>query len=829
MSEERFRIALGGKAVTVFEQDLDLRYTWIYPPEVHGYSVGHTDEELLPNEEGRRLARIKRGVIRTGHGAREEVRVHTRIGLRWYDLIVEPRRDEAGAIVGIAGTALDITQRKLAEERADAERDLLRQVLDQLPVGVILVDADAQLVLRNAGVARITQRPEGNGGAIEQWSGRTFYRGDGTAYTATEWPLTRALRSGEVVTAEEMTFDRDDGVRATLRASAAPILDSRGGRVAAVAVFDDVTERSRAEQFAAFLSRASEVLASSLEYRTTLAAVAELVVPRIADWCAVDLLGEDGSLKRLAVSHVDPAKVRSALEVADRYPTDMAPAHGTAQIVRTGRPELVAEITDEMLRGAARDAEHLEILRELGLRSYIGVPLVARGRTLGVISLISAESGRVYTEGDLAQAMELARRAATAVDNARLYQSARDELAERRRVEAELRTSEERFRAAFEQSPIAKQIFAPDGRCIAANPAWAELWQSLPDGYVGYNILEDPQLEARGVMGRIRRAFAGEVVHIDPIVYDPAEIGKPGRARYVQASLSPVRSAAGAVTEVVLVLADVTEKVEAEAALRASEERLRTATRAGRIGVWEWDMVTGRVIWSPEVHEIHRIGPGEFGGTAAAWEQLVHPEDRVRVKRAMEAALARNEDYALEFRGIAGDGEVQWLWTRATVHRDGSGKAVRMVGATLDITERKRAEHDLRESELRHRLVNRATNDVIWDWDLLTDRVQWNEAITALGWTSGELGGAVEAWYDRIHPEDRERVAQGVRSAIDSGGETWVDEYRFRRKDGTYATFLHRGFIARSPGGHPHRMIGSMLDLTQRRSAEEALAEAYSG
>ena len=312
-------------------------------------------------------------------------------------------------------------------------------------------------------------------------------------------------------------------------------------------------------------------------------------------------------------------------------------------------------------------------------------------------------------------------------------------------------------------------------------------------------------------------------------MYDPAEIGKPGRARYVQASLSPVRSAAGAVTEVVLVLADVTEKVEAEAALRASEERLRTATRAGRIGVWEWDMVTGRVIWSPEVHEIHRIGPGEFGGTAAAWEQLVHPEDRVRVKRAMEAALARNEDYALEFRGIAGDGEVQWLWTRATVHRDGSGKAVRMVGATLDITERKRAEHDLRESELRHRLVNRATNDVIWDWDLLTDRVQWNEAITALGWTSGELGGAVEAWYDRIHPEDRERVAQGVRSAIDSGGETWVDEYRFRRKDGTYATFLHRGFIARSPGGHPHRMIGSMLDLTQRRSAEEALAEAYSG
>ncbi|MDQ3942789.1 MAG: SpoIIE family protein phosphatase, partial [Actinomycetota bacterium] len=188
-----------------------------------------------------------------------------------------------------------------------------------------------------------------------------------------------------------------------------------------ISVIEDITERKRVEQAQRFLAEAGASLSSSLDYRTTLACVARLAVPYLADWCVVDILEEDGSLDRLAVAHQDPEKVALVHELRERYPPDPDAPRGVAQALRTGRPEFVPEIPESLLDEAAQDAEHREILRGLGLKSYMIVPLVARGRTLGAISLVSAESGRRYRQADLELAEELARRAALAVDNARLY------------------------------------------------------------------------------------------------------------------------------------------------------------------------------------------------------------------------------------------------------------------------------------------------------------------------------------------------------------------------------------------------------------------------
>jgi GAF domain-containing protein len=132
-----------------------------------------------------------------------------------------------------------------------------------------------------------------------------------------------------------------------------------------------------------FLAEASEVLASSLDYRATLASVARLAVPTLADWCAVDVLGEDGSLERLAVEHQDPEKIRLAHELEERYPADPDAPRGVHQVLRTGEPEMMSEIPEELLDQAARDEEHREMIKELGLKSYIVVPLMARGKALG--------------------------------------------------------------------------------------------------------------------------------------------------------------------------------------------------------------------------------------------------------------------------------------------------------------------------------------------------------------------------------------------------------------------------------------------------------------
>ncbi len=189
-----------------------------------------------------------------------------------------------------------------------------------------------------------------------------------------------------------------------------------------------VRARAEAEESARqlqFLADASAELAGSLDYRSTLAKVADLVVPGLADWCAVDVL-ERGELTTLAVAHADPEKVAWAWELQRRYPPDRDAPTGARNVVRTGQSELYESITDEMLAAGARDEEHLRLARELHLRSAIVVPLRVHDRTFGAITLIRAETARRYGPADLAMAEDLGRRAATAIENAQLHSATSD-------------------------------------------------------------------------------------------------------------------------------------------------------------------------------------------------------------------------------------------------------------------------------------------------------------------------------------------------------------------------------------------------------------------
>jgi signal transduction histidine kinase/PAS domain-containing protein len=179
----------------------------------------------------------------------------------------------------------------------------------------------------------------------------------------------------------------------------------------------DVTSRKQAEESAHYLAEASALLATSLDYEKTLTELAHLIVPHFADWCAVSILDGDEP-RQLAVAHVDPEKVKWAHEINRRYPPDHNAKTGVANVIRTGKPELYPEIPDELLVAGAIDEEHLRLSRELGLRSAMVVPLSTQERTLGAITIVSAESGRRYGQRDLDFAMELARRAALAIDNA---------------------------------------------------------------------------------------------------------------------------------------------------------------------------------------------------------------------------------------------------------------------------------------------------------------------------------------------------------------------------------------------------------------------------
>jgi PAS domain S-box-containing protein len=174
-----------------------------------------------------------------------------------------------------------------------------------------------------------------------------------------------------------------------------------------------------------FLAEASELLASSLDYNRTLRRLAHLCVPRLADWCAIDMLGADGEIERLAVAHQDPDKVKWAYELQERYPPDPNAPRGVSAVLRSGEPDFLPTIPRELLDEAIGDDDELRrIVDELGLTSSIAVPLIARGRTLGALSLIAAETHPPFRQADFELAIELARRAAVAVDNARLFREA---------------------------------------------------------------------------------------------------------------------------------------------------------------------------------------------------------------------------------------------------------------------------------------------------------------------------------------------------------------------------------------------------------------------
>ena len=177
----------------------------------------------------------------------------------------------------------------------------------------------------------------------------------------------------------------------------------------------------RANRQAAFLAEASSALGSSLDYEATLRTVAELAVPHIADWCAVDIVDEQGRVQRLAAAHVDPARAAMARTLRDRYPDDPDARGGVQHVIRTATPVLYPTITDAMLVASARDPEHLRAMRELAIRSVIMVPLVAHGRTFGALTFVNAESGREYTDADFRFAQDVADRSALAVENARAY------------------------------------------------------------------------------------------------------------------------------------------------------------------------------------------------------------------------------------------------------------------------------------------------------------------------------------------------------------------------------------------------------------------------
>ncbi|MDX6678658.1 MAG: hypothetical protein QOE31_2710 [Solirubrobacteraceae bacterium] len=244
---------------------------------------------------------------------------------------------------------------------------------------------------------------------------------DGSPLRMDELPGRQVLAGREPVPLVTRTVNRATGEEAWRLTKASGVHDRDGNVTLVVNVIEDITDVKRTEMSQRLLARAGELLGASLDPESTLQRLAELAVPQLADWCTVSLPDGHGGIRAAAVAHVDPQKVAFARRIGERYPARADAPSGVSATIRDGVSQVVNEIGDELLLAAAQDDEHLELLRGVGLRAGLTVPISAAGRNLGALSLISAESGRRFSAADVELAEELARRAGTAIENARLY------------------------------------------------------------------------------------------------------------------------------------------------------------------------------------------------------------------------------------------------------------------------------------------------------------------------------------------------------------------------------------------------------------------------
>jgi PAS domain S-box-containing protein len=338
-----------------------------------------------------------------------------------------PIRDAQGRVVGSVLVFRDISGARSAQVALRESEGRFRQLADAMPQIVWTARPDGNIDYQNRQWREFTGLPETAGNA--GWS--QILHPDDARPAGERWAA--CVRTGARFEMEIRLMDRRQKAYRWHLIRTVAVLDDAGKVLRWFGTSTDIHEQKRAEESSRYLAESSAALASVVDYESTLQKVANLAVPYFADWSAVDVANEDGSLRRLAVAHQDAAKVRLVQQLMQLYPPDPDAPGGAVGVLRSGKPEIIGEITDDLLVQGAKDEEHLRLIRSLGLQSYICVPLVVSGNPLGVLTFATAESGRRYTDADLAVAMDLAQRAAVAVENTQLYQALRE--ADRRKDE----------------------------------------------------------------------------------------------------------------------------------------------------------------------------------------------------------------------------------------------------------------------------------------------------------------------------------------------------------------------------------------------------------
>ncbi|HKB81541.1 MAG TPA: PAS domain S-box protein, partial [Thermoanaerobaculia bacterium] len=385
----------------------------------------------------------------------------------------------------------------------------------------------------------------------------------------------------------------------------------------------------------------------------------------------------------------------------------------------------------------------------------------------------------------------------------------------------DLRESKERYQRLFDQAEEIIFTLSNDGLITSINPAFERTLGWKRGEWIGRPYIDLVPYDEREQAAAIFESLDGTGSLSMSRVFCVAKNGDR-----IAFELSAVDQMANGMRIGFQGIArDVTQRERAEEKLRRSERQLAEAQRAAGMGSWEHDLIAGTTSWSDELFRILGV---PATGDPLPWSvfvELVREDDWKTLEEA-ERILLSNGEHEWEMRMRTRAGEEKTVWCSGSIVSNPAHGILRVIGTLQDISERKQAEQRLEQSEERFRLVTLATSDAIWDTDLPNNRSWLSEGFQQFGYPAGWIEKSFEWWEERVHPAERERTRAGLDEAIAAGQVSWSAEYQFRRADGTYAYILDRVHIVRDASKQVVRLIGALMDLTERKQLEEQLEQA---
>ncbi|MDX9850110.1 MAG: PAS domain S-box protein [Anaerolineaceae bacterium] len=506
--------------------------------------------------------------------------------------------------------ALVIDHRRVKSSLVTSQGELA-VILEGISEGITVQVAGGKLVYANDIAARLLgykDRKELLSVPIgEVLSGIEIYSENGEIMPTDQFQGRRVLQGEDKVSGINRILNNKTGIEQWWLVNSAAIIDTFKQERMAVNIFQDITAIKQKESDQKFLAAFSDLMARSVTYEQVLKNVADMAIQHLADWCLVHTVEDDGEIRQLTVAHKDPQKIALTQELQCKYPPHRSSDKGIFKVIQTGEGEFYPDITDAMLRSSAQDEEHYRLLSNLGLHAAMVLPMLARGHSLGTITLIWAESRLKYTDRELYLGQEMAQRAALAMDNVRLYQQARTlneeleykvlkrtaqlerinakleaEIAERKQVQQDLETSKALFSDLFELSPDAIFLVEHSGKILRINDQAAAIFGYQKRELLGKDIEQLLPDYAKNIHIEHRKNY-----HADPqrrvmgAGFELLGRFKTGEQFPVDVMLSPVKI--GDDWLVISVVRDISEQKRTQAELAEVQHRLLDSQETERL------------------------------------------------------------------------------------------------------------------------------------------------------------------------------------------------------------------------------------------------------